>query len=243
MALTKLNTRSLPDNAITTAKIANDAVATAKIANNAVTASKSTQGYGEKNTLKPVWQRLQYNAGGNSSHRFMDNYCTRVTSQNGNNGPAGMAMLEGSTGTGRFQIEFIPGYQWGWSGLYLTQKEGVPAYDATIDDVNDNGNFYVSQPTGYTQVWLANNSSNNVRYATFWNGSSSSGNLISSSSGGTNGATWYVWRDSSGLLRVSDSVTTTTIIASGDTTDYIVHSATGQSPSSCQIIMAQRIVP
>ena len=31
MALTKLNTRSLPDNAITTAKIANDAVTTDKV--------------------------------------------------------------------------------------------------------------------------------------------------------------------------------------------------------------------
>ena len=239
MSLTKINNRSI-SGTVTSAQIADGAITTAKIANNAVTSNKST--HGEKDTLKPVWHRLQYSAGGNSSHRFMDSYCKRIISNNGNNGPAAQAMLEGSTGTGKFQIEYIPGYSWGWSGIYLTQKEGVPSYDATTGDIDDSAPFYSSQPAGFKQVWTGNNSSNNMRYLTLWDGSSSSGNMISSPSGGTNGATWYIWRDGTGHLRLSDSVTTTTIIASGDTTDWVVSSSTSQSVSSVQIVMAQRIV-
>lgn len=244
MTRSVLNSASFADNSVTTAKIADSAVATVKIADSAVASAKIADGavnYKKSVTeeLKPVWHNLQYNAGGTSGYRFMDNYCTRINSNNGNNGPAAMAMLEGSTGTGRFQIEFIPGYSWGWSGLYLTDRNGLNI-DATTGEFITSGWWSLS-PAGYKQIWLANNSSNNVRYATLWDGSSSSGNLISSPSGGTNGATWYIWRNTNGLVRVSDSVTTTTIIASGDTTDWVVSSATLQSPSSCQIVMAKRV--
>lgn len=220
---------------VSTAQIADNAVATAKIADNAVTYKKSVS-----EELKPVWHNLQYFNGGNSSHRFMDNYCTRINSNNGNNGPAARAMLEGSTGTGKFQIEFIPGYSWGWSGLYLTDRNGLNI-DATTGEFVTSG-WFVQQPPGYKQIWMANNSSNNARYTTLWDGSSTgSGNLISSPSGGTNTNTWYIWRDTSGHVRVSDAVATTTIIASGDTTDWVVSSATEQSPASCQIVMAKRV--
>ena len=84
-----------------------------------------------------------------------------------------------------------------------------------------------------------NNSSNNIRYLTYWNGSSST--VLLNSSGGTNGATWYVWRDS-GVLSLSDSVGTTQMIASGDTTDWIIVAATGQSVCSCEIVSARRQV-
>lgn len=217
---------------VSTAQIADNAVATAKIADNAVTYKKSVT-----EELKPVWHNLQYNAGGTSGYRFMDNYCTRITCQNGNNGPAAIAMLEGSTGTGRFQIEYIPGYQWGWSGIYLTDRNGLNV-DATTGEFVTSG-WWVQQPAGYKQIWMANNSSNNQRYGTLWDGSAASGVL--SSSGGTNGATWYIWRNANGLVRVNDSVGTTTIIASGDTTDWVVSSATAQSPGSCQIVMAKRV--
>ena len=225
MTRSVLNSASFADNSVTTAKIAD----------NAVTYKKKVS-----EELKPVWHNLQYAAGGTSAHRFMDNYCTRINSNNGNNGPAAIAMLEGSTGTGKFQIEFIPGYSWGWSGLYLTDRNGLHV-DATTGEFVTSG-WWRQQPPGYKQIWMVSNSSNNVRYTTLWDGSSTgSGNLISSNSGGTNGATWYIWRNANGLVRVSDSVGTTTIIASGDTTDWVVSSATEQSPASCQIVMAKRI--
>ena len=235
MTRSVLNSASFADNSVTTAKIADNAVASAKIADGAVNYKKSVT-----EELKPVWHNLQYQNSGNSNYRFMDNYCTRVTCQNGNNGPSAVAMLEGSTGTGAFQIEFIPGYSWGWSGLYLTDRNGLNI-NATTGEFLNSG-WWIQQPPGYKQIWMANNNSNNVRYTTLWDGTSTgSGNLISSNSPGTNGATWYVWRNSSGHIRVSDSVGTTTIIASGDTTDWVVSSATEQSPASCQIVMAKRV--
>tara|TARA_Y100000287_G_scaffold166823_1_gene149681 strand:- start:969 stop:1160 length:192 start_codon:yes stop_codon:yes gene_type:complete len=60
-------------------------------------------------------------------------------------------------------------------------------------------------------------------------------------SGGTNGATWYIWRDN-GVLSLSDSVGTTQLIASGDTTDWAVLAATGQSVCSVEIVSARRQV-
>ena len=206
-------------------------VSTAQIADGAITNNKS----GMQEHLKPVWVNYNYNAGGNSSHRFVSNYGKKITSNNGNNGPAVRAMLDGSTGTGNFMIEYIPGYSWGWSGVYL-RENGSWATDA-------NGNFtsaaFTDSPAGFKQFWTGNNSSNNVRYCNYWDGSATT-NLLNSGSG-TNGATWYIWRDS-GVLSLSDSVGTTQLIASGDTIDWIIVSATGQSVSSCEIISARRQV-
>ena len=203
--------------------------ATAQIADNAVTPTKSVVA----DYLKPVWINFQYNAGGNSSHRFVSNYGKKIYSNNGNNGPATRAMLDGSTGTGNFMIEYIPGYFWGWSGIYL--------HEVGAHNVDANGNFAaawnVEQPAGKKQIWTGNNSSNNVRYCTYWNGSSST--TLLNASGGTNGATWYCWRDN-GVLSLSDSVGTTQIIGSGDTADYIVAAGTAQSVSSVEIISARR---
>ena len=231
MTRSVLNSASFADNSVTTAKIADNAVATAKIADGAITNNKS----GMQDHLKPVWINYNYNAGGNSSHRFVSNYGKKIYSNNGNNGPAVRAMLDGSTGTGNFMIEYIPGYYWGWSGIYL-REIGSFMKDA-------NGNFtsgvYTDQPTGFKQFWTGNNSSNNVRYCTYWNGSSST--VLLNTSSGTNGATWYVWRDN-GVLSLSDSVSTTQLIASGDTTDWLIIASTGQSVSSCEIISARRQV-
>ena len=220
MTRSVLNSASFADNSVTTAKIAN----------NAVTKNKSaTADY-----LKPVWINFLYNAGGNSSHRFVSNYGKKIYSNNGNNGPAVQAMLDGSTGTGQFMVEWIPGYYWGWSGLYFTERGGL--------NTESNGDFSPNwmnyNPAGYKQIAPQNNSSNNKRYIAYWDGSTSTVPL--NVSGGTNGASWYCWRDSAGQVRISDSVSTTTIIASGDTTDYIVSSATGQSVSSCEIVSARR---
>ena len=229
MTRSVLSSASFADNSVTTAKIADNAVASAKIADNAVTPTKSVVA----DYLKPVWINFQYNAGGNSSHRFVSNYGKKIYSNNGNNGPAVRAMLDGSTGTGNFIIEYIPGYYWGWSGIYL-QEIGSHNVDA-------NGNFTTSwcneQPPGKKQIWTGNNSSNNVRYCNYWDGSTST-NVLNSGSG-TNGATWYCWRDN-GVLSLSDSVSTTQIIASGDTADYIVAAATAQSVASVEIISARR---
>ena len=220
MTRSVLNSASFADNSVTTAKIAN----------NAITKNKS----GTADYLKPVWINFLYNAGGNSSHRFVSNYGKKIYCNNGNNGPAVMAMLDGSTGTGQFIVEWIPGYYWGWSGLYLTEKGGL--------NTESNGDFSPNwmnySPAGYKQIGPQNNSSNNLRYITYWNGSASTTPL--NTSGGTNGATWYCWRDSGGTVSISDSVTTTTIIASGDTTDWIISSATGQSVCSCEIVSARR---
>jgi len=219
---------------ISTAKLADNSVTTAKIADNAVTNNKTSTG---ENSLKPVWINLNYNAGGNSSHTFMDQYCTRIISNNGNSGPAMRGMLEGSTGTGRFMIKYIPGYMWGWSGIYMTERGGLNV-DSNGDFVMSGSGWWAQHPTGKKQIWTGNNSSNNVRYCQYWNGSTNT-TLLNSGSG-TNGATWYIWRDS-GVLRLSDSVGTTTIIASGDTTDWICSSSTEQSTSSLQILQAERI--
>jgi len=216
---------------ISTAKLADNSVTTAKIADAAVTNNKS----GMPNHLKPVWINYSYNAGGNSSHRFVSNYGKKIYSNNGNNGGAIHAMLDGSTGTGNFIIEYIPGYYWGWSGIYL-RENGSFMKDT---DGNFTSGVYTDQPTGFKQFWTGNNSSNNARYCTYWNGSSST--VLLNASGGTNGATWYVWR-ASGVLSLSDSVGTTQLFASGDTTDYIIVSSTAQSVSSCEIISARRQV-
>ena len=230
MTRSVLNSASFADNSVTTAKIANNAVTTAKIPNDAVTKNKSSVA----NYLKPVWINFQYNSGGNSSHRFVSSYGKKIYSNNGNNGPAVQAMLDGSTGTGQFMVEWIPGYYWGWSGLYFTERGGL--------NTESNGDFSPSwmnyNPTGYKQIAPQNNSSNNKRYIAYWDGSTSS--IPLNASGGTNGATWYCWRDSTGHVRISDSVSTTTIISSGDTTDWIISSATGQSVSSCEIVSARR---
>ena len=230
MTRSVLNSASFADNSVTTAKIANNAVATTKIADNAVTKNKSAIA----DYLKPVWVNFQYNAGGNSNHRFVSSYGKKIYSNNGNNGPAVMAMLDGSTGTGEFMVEWIPGYYWGWSGLYFTDRAAL----STESNGDFSPNWMVYSPTGYKQFAPQNNSSNNKRYISYWDGSASTTPL--NTTGGTNGATWYCWRDSTGHVRISDSVSTTTIIASGDTTDYIVSSATGQSVSSCEIISARR---
>ena len=220
MTRSVLNSASFADNSVTTAKIAD----------NAVTKNKSaTADY-----LKPVWINFLYNAGGNSSHRFVSNYGKKIYSNNGNNGPAVFAMLDGSTGTGEFMVEWIPGYYWGWSGLYFTERAGLN----TESNGDFSPNWMVYQPAGYKQFAPQNNSSNNKRYISYWDGSASTTPLDASS--GTNGATWYCWRNSSGHVRISDSVSTTTIIASGDTTDWVISSATAQSVSSCEIISARR---
>ena len=152
MTRSVLNSASFADNSVTTAKIANNAVATAKIANNAITKNKS----GTADYLKPVWINFLYNAGGNSSHRFVSNYGKKIYCNNGNNGPAVMAMLDGSTGTGQFIVEWIPGYYWGWSGIYLTEKGGL--------NTESNGDFSPNwmnySPAGYKQIGPQNNSSN-----------------------------------------------------------------------------------
>jgi len=221
MTRSVLNSASFVDNSVTTTKIADGAI----------TNNKS----GMPNDLKPVWINFKYNAGGNSSHRFVSNYGKKITSNNGNNGPAVQAMLDGSTGTGNFMIEYIPGYSWGWSGVNL-REIGSYAKDA-------NGNLtnavFTDNPVGFKQFWTGNNSSNNVRYCNYWDGSTTT-NILNSGPG-TNGATWYIWRDS-GTLSLSDSVGTTQMIASGDTTDWLIVAATAQSVASCEIISARRQV-
>ena len=181
--------------------------------------------------LKPSWGRLHYSTGGNYTYLFIDEYGTRMNMQNGNNGPSAIARLEGSTGHGDFVVRFEPSYLWGFGGLYMGE--------AAAFDMNDPQWMYGNgQISGFHSYQFTNNSSNNVTYITYWNGSSNS--TIQNDSGGTNGADWILWRIN-GVLKVKPgSKSIVTLQSSGDKRDYIFWNS-AQSPCFCRIKQAVRI--
>ena len=181
--------------------------------------------------LGPRWTRLHYNASGNYTYHFIDEYGTRINMQNGNNGPSAIARVEGSSGHGDFLIRWEPSFLWGFGGLY--------AAEAAAFNMEDPQWMYGSgQISGFHAYQFANNSSNNVTYITYWNGSSNS--VIQNDSGGTNGADWILWRIG-GVTKVKPgSKSEVTLQSSGDKRDYIFWNS-AQSPCFCRIKQAFRI--
>lgn len=208
------------DSGVNTNRIANSAITTPKLRDH-------DQG------LEPVWTNLVYTGAANSTHRLIDEYGTRIIAHNGNNGPSGIARVKGTTGHDDFIFAFQPDYNWGFAGVYMTDVAGLP----NIDDPGAYPKFYFSDLGNFHQYQLVNNNSNNIRYITFWNGSTNT--QVQSASPGSNGGTWYVWRVN-GLLRVSDTVGTITLQASGDTRSYVFHNSS-QSPHFCRIKQANRL--
>ncbi len=181
--------------------------------------------------LEPFWQNIEYNNGGNTGHTFITNYGTKISASNGNNGPSAVARVKGSTGHGDFLIRWIPGYFWGWSGILVGDLAGVPYMG------QPGAGSTQSQPPGFIHYQFLNNSSNNVRYVTKWDGSSAT--VLVNASSGNNNTEWSMWRIN-GLTKVNDGSTTTTLQASGDTRDYYFCNS-GQGPQSCELKEAYRL--
>ena len=181
--------------------------------------------------LAPYWVNLEYSQNGNTGHTFITNYGTKISASNGNNGPSAIAKVQGSTGHGDFLIRWVPGYFWGFSGIRVGDMAGSPHLGQPGAGATQN------QPAGFVYYQFLNNSSNNVRYITKWDGSSA--NTLQNASSGTNGAEWSMWRIN-GVTKVNDSVSTTTLQASGDTRDYYF-SCNGQGPMSCELKEAYRL--
>ena len=181
--------------------------------------------------LEPFWQNIEYTQSGNTGHTFITNYGTKISANNGNNGPSAVARVKGSSGHGDFAIKWVPGYFWGWSGIKVFDLAGSPFMG------QPGAGSTQSNPPGFVYYSFLNNSSNNVRLINKWDGSSST--TLQNASGGTNNVEWSMWRIN-GLTKVNDGTTTTTLQSSGDTRDYYF-SSSGQGPQSCELKEAYRL--
>ena len=180
------------------------------------------------NQLEMVWVDMVTLSGANHTHQIIDEYGTRANVQNGNNGPGGRARIKGETGTGNFRIKFQLGTLWGWSELHLTSPSNYT--DATKHNGGSYATYHLaSEPSGAKKFFVANNGSNNIRYYTYWNGSSSSSQTISGGSSNT----MNIWR-SDGTLYWYDTSTTHTI-ATSSTDNFIVYCGL-QSPSFVRLL-------
>ena len=199
-----------------------------KIADSAVSPVKQSP---HQQELRPQFTRLSYNAGADYQYQLLSEQGTKISYANGNNGPSGIARVEGTTGHGDFIIMWTPGYAWGFSGLYCADVAGYI-------DLDDPVWMYGSgQNTGYHGYGFLNNSSNNVADITHWDGSS---NTTKQSSTGLNGNTWRMWRVNGVTKAVAGGYAVVTLQASNDRRDYVFWNA-AQSPGSCEIITAHRI--
>ena len=181
--------------------------------------------------LEPFWQNIEYTQSGNTGHTFITNYGTKISANNGNNGPSAVARVKGSTGHGDFLIRWVPGYFWGFSGIRVGDMAGSPHIGQPGAGATQN------EPPGFVYYQFLNNSSNNVRYIYKWDGSSAT--TLQNASGGTNNVEWSMWRIN-GLTKVNDGTTTITLQSSGDTRDYYF-SSNGQGPQSCELKEAYRL--
>jgi len=181
--------------------------------------------------LEPFWQNIEYTQSGNTGHTFITNYGTKISANNGNNGPSAIARVKGSSGHGDFLIRWVPGYFWGWSGIKVFDLAGSPFMG------QPGAGSTQSNPPGFVYYSFLNNSSNNVRLINKWDGSSST--TLQNASGGTNNVEWTMWRVN-GLTKVSDGTTATTLQSSGDTRDYYFTNS-GQGPQSCELKEAYRL--
>jgi hypothetical protein len=181
--------------------------------------------------LAPYWVNLEYTQNGNTGHTFITNYGTKISANNGNNGPSAIAQVKGTSGHGDFLIRWVPGYFWGFSGIRVGDMAGSPHIGQPGAGATQNN------PPGFVYYQFLNNSSNNVRYIVKWDGSSAT--TLQNASGGTNNVEWSMWRIN-GLTKVNDGTTTTTLQSSGDTRDYYF-SSNGQGPQSCELKEAYRL--
>ena len=203
-------------------------VTTDKLAENVIVPSKDLP---LNHSLAPYWEDLQYTGGGNSGYSFITNYGSKIIALNGNNGPSCAARIRGTSGHGDFLIRWVPSYAWGFAGIQAIDVAANPHLG------QPGSGLTMSQPAGFTVIQALNNSSNNVRYINYWNGSSAS--VLVNANSGTNGGIWKMWRIG-GVLKINDTNATTTVIASGDTRDYyFVNGA--QSPHSCELKEAYRL--
>jgi len=235
MPLSKISTNQISADAIDGTKLADNAVNsehytdgsidTAHVADDNITKDKLDS---KINQLEMQWIDMVTLSGANHTHQIIDEYGTRANVQNGNNGPGGRARIKGETGTGNFRIKFQLGTMWGWSELHFADPSNWT--DATKHNGGSYPTYHLStQPSGKKHFFVANNGSNNIRYYTYWNGSSSSSQTIS---GGTSN-TMNIWR-SDGTLYWYDSSSTYTI-ATSCTDNFIVYAGL-QSPSFVRLL-------
>ena len=138
--------------------------------------------------LEAVW----VNAGigsSNATNQHVDEYGRRQIQENGNNG-ASMALRLKGMARGQFSIHFVGSYLWGWAGLQLIASDN---FNPT------NCSYIYAEPAGKPQIVIYTNSSNNLTFATYWDGTTASGNLNSITA--INGATLRITRDSSNVIK------------------------------------------
>ena len=202
-------------------------VTKSKIANSSVSLVKRAD---HDQELAPRWTRPHYANSLNYGYTLIDEYGTRINMQNGNNGPAGVAKIQGSTGHGDFTIIVEPSYLWGWAGIYIADSAG-------FSDLDDPEWMYgVGQNAGYLAYEFQNNNSNNQGNVKHWNGSS---NTSAQSNSGTNGQDWRLWRVNGVLKAKAGGNSIVTLQASGDRRDYVIWNQ-AQSPNYCRVKQAFR---
>ena len=202
-------------------------VTKSKIANSSVSIKKRAD---HDQELAPRWTRPHYSSNLNYGYTLIDEYGTRINMQNGNNGPAGIARLEGTTGHGDFTIIVEPSYLWGWGGIYAADVAG-------FSDLEDPQWMYGSgRNAGYHAVEFLNNSSNNQGNIGHYNGSSFS---YLQQNSGVNGGDWRLWRVNGVLKAKAGGNSIVTIHSSGDRRDYVIWNQ-AQSPCYCRVKQAFR---
>ena len=204
-------------------------VTKSKIADSAVSIKKLAD---HDQAIEPLWTRLHYTASANYTHQLISKQGTVISAANGNNGPSGIARLKGTTGHGDFILMYIPGYSWGFSGIFMADVDGYS------DLENPAWMYGTGQNTGYHAWSFLNNNSNNVANIYHWDGSAN--NLDHNMGTGTNGSVWRVWRVNGVLYAKAGGYSNVTLQASNSRQDFVIWNQS-QSPHSCEIIQASRM--
>jgi hypothetical protein len=201
----------------------NDKIGTEGIANGAVTRDKINWW---ENSLAPYFERVAYSGGADPSYDMVGNGGSTIFSSQGNNGPSIKGRLRGSA-RGKFLVDWTPGYSWGWSTIIIT----------SLDNWNEESCSYVSSsPAGKPWLWMANNNSNNVRMAQYWDGYKQ---INPYSITGLSNTRNSVWREADDTIKVFTGSSTVTI---GKIAGDLVVYGGDQSPFSITINAAANII-
>ena len=177
--------------------------------------------------LAPYWVNL-VEGSATDEKRFIYDYGTRLTSDNGNNGHNCAGKVKGSV-RGEFKIQFNLGYTWGFSRFIIgpiSQFNGT-----TLAGGNFNGG------TGTNGLQFMNNNSNNkLIIYTVTNGNS----VTTETSPGYAANTLYtVWRDASNVVKYK--IGSSSVVTAGTFNDHFVFWSEAQSPCSCTLLAAQSL--